>query len=86
MTKHTSSPAPLPNNPDALLTRAQLREHFNISYSHTHLRRMAKDGQFPQPLQLGLRRVAWRVADIQAWINSRKGARAYAATAPAAGG
>jgi prophage regulatory protein len=27
-------------------------------------------GEFPAPVQLGLRRVAWRSADIQGWIDS----------------
>ncbi|CAB3901032.1 helix-turn-helix transcriptional regulator [Achromobacter animicus] len=31
---------------------------------------MSKDG-FPQPYQLGLRRVAWKRAEVLAWLESR---------------
>ncbi|MCD8566655.1 MAG: AlpA family transcriptional regulator [Alphaproteobacteria bacterium] len=29
-------------------------------------------GNFPSPIQLGLRAVGWLDADIEAWIKSRK--------------
>ena len=35
-------------------------------------------GQFPRPVRIGARAVAWRSADIAAWITSRP-------TAPAGG-
>lgn len=28
-------------------------------------------GEFPQPVRLGQRAVAWRLTDIQTWIDSR---------------
>lgn len=31
-----------------------------------------KRGDFPQPVKLGARLVAWREADVNAWLESRK--------------
>jgi prophage regulatory protein len=31
-----------------------------------------KDGRFPLPIKLGARAVAWRQADILAWLESRQ--------------
>lgn len=33
---------------------------------------LIKAGQFPSPVKVGLRRVAWRTSDIAAWIASRE--------------
>ncbi|MEC8081456.1 MAG: AlpA family phage regulatory protein [Pseudomonadota bacterium] len=32
--------------------------------------RLMKEGKFPKPLRLSTMRVAWRLADIEAWVNS----------------
>jgi prophage regulatory protein len=37
--------------------------------SRAHLQRMVKDGTFPKPLQLAIRRSAWKQTDIQEWID-----------------
>ena len=37
----------------------------------TSLRNAVKIGEFPSPVRVGLRRVAWRVEDVQRWIDSR---------------
>ena len=34
--------------------------------------RLIKAGNFPQPVQLGCRSVAWRVEEITAWLNSQQ--------------
>lgn len=31
-----------------------------------------KRGEFPQPVKLGTRLVAWRQSDIDAWLQSRE--------------
>lgn len=36
------------------------------------LHRMARAGAFPSPVKLGVRAVAWREADVDAWIESRE--------------
>jgi prophage regulatory protein len=33
---------------------------------------MVRDGQFPKPVQLGKRRIAWREADVVRWLESRE--------------
>jgi prophage regulatory protein len=32
------------------------------------------EGSFPRPIKLGRRAVAWRAADIEAWLTSREAA------------
>ena len=39
--------------------------------SRSHLYALVKDGKFPKPLKLGSRSVAWRVEDVEAWIEAR---------------
>ena len=39
--------------------------------SRSTLYRKIKLSQFPEPVQLGPRSVAWRVSDILAWIENR---------------
>lgn len=30
-----------------------------------------KRGDFPRPIKIGMRAVAWRISDIEQWVNSR---------------
>jgi prophage regulatory protein len=39
--------------------------------SRTELYRRIRAGQFPKPVAIGLRAVAWRDSDVQAWIAAR---------------
>ncbi len=39
--------------------------------SRTTVYRKIKLSQFPEPIQLGERSVAWRASDILAWIDTR---------------
>ena len=44
--------------------------------AHTHMSRSTlylrmEEGTFPKPIKLGPRINAWRVADIQSWIEAR---------------
>ena len=43
--------------------------------SRSHLYALVKDGKFPKPIKLGARSVAWRVEDVEAWIEARMNAR-----------
>lgn len=45
------------------------------SLSRTLLALMAAEGQFPQPVQLGERRIAYVRAEVDAWIDQRIAAR-----------
>jgi predicted DNA-binding transcriptional regulator AlpA len=46
-----------------------------ISYHPNHLRSMWMTGKFPKPINLSPRRIAWRVEDIQKWIEQKAKAR-----------
>jgi predicted DNA-binding transcriptional regulator AlpA len=42
-----------------------------INYSRDHLRRKAKAGEFPKPVALSDRRIAWREEEVDEWLASR---------------
>ena len=37
--------------------------------SRTTIRRRMEEGKFPRSVNLGGRRIAWRVEDVEAWIT-----------------
>lgn len=53
-----------------LLSFEQLGD-IGIDYSREHLRRMERAEQFPKRVRLSPGRVAWRLSDIESWIESR---------------
>ena len=55
---------------EKLLTMTELQRI--VPYSSSHLYRLIKVGEFPQPIRLGPNRVAWRETDIERWIESRE--------------
>ncbi len=40
--------------------------------SHSTLYYMMNRNEFPKPVKLGARSVAWKRSEIEAWINSRE--------------
>lgn len=46
------------------------------SLSRTYLQMMAEAGDFPKPVRLGERRIAYVRAEVEAWIADRIAARA----------
>jgi prophage regulatory protein len=42
-----------------------------IRYSRDHLRRKCKAGEFPNPVSLSGKRIAWDEAEIDAWIAAK---------------
>ncbi|MDA8153973.1 MAG: AlpA family transcriptional regulator [Acidithiobacillus sp.] len=42
-----------------------------VNASKTSIYGWMKSGDFPQPVKLGPRAVAWRRSDVDAWIGSR---------------
>ena len=42
-----------------------------VGLSQSHIRALARAGKFPKPLKVGRRAVAWRSADLFAWIASQ---------------
>jgi predicted DNA-binding transcriptional regulator AlpA len=49
---------------------------FGIHYHMNHLRRMWKRGDFPAPHHLSARKLAWKSADLIAWVASKTKGRA----------
>lgn len=43
--------------------------------SRSTLYAMIGSGDFPQPIRIGKRAVAWKESEIKAWIDSRANAR-----------
>ena len=41
------------------------------SLSASHLRRLSKEGKFPQPIQISSFRVGWLDADVDEWIKQK---------------
>ena len=52
-----------------------------IRYNSNHLRRMWRHGEFPKPVNLSPRRIAWPEEEIDAWIDERIAAREKGAAA-----
>lgn len=53
-----------------------------IPFSPQHILRLEKQGRFPRRIQIGLRRVGWRLSDIEAWIAYRASGNAANAQQP----
>jgi prophage regulatory protein len=73
--------SPLPLAPEArreLLLLGEVIERTRIS--DRTLSRLEKAGRFPKRVKIGFKRIAWRAADIDAWIAGD----AAGAVAPAA--
>ena len=54
---------------DRLLTWPELAAI--VPYCRVHITRMEREGRFPQRVQLGPNRVAWRSSEVAQWIDSR---------------
>jgi predicted DNA-binding transcriptional regulator AlpA len=54
--------------PNALMRRMEVQRETGLSRSTIYKR--VKDGTFPAPVKLGERSVAWRVAEIEAFLES----------------
>jgi prophage regulatory protein len=46
-----------------------------IEYSRDHLRRKVATGEFPKPISVSSRRIAWIEAEIDEWIERRAAQR-----------
>jgi predicted DNA-binding transcriptional regulator AlpA len=65
------TPAAAPAEPPMLLGRADLREHYGITYSRAHFHRLMREGRFPRQVALGpevYARKAWHRSDIETWL------------------
>ena len=54
-----------------LISFDRLKPEKGIDYCRDHLRRKVKAREFPQPVALSDRRIAWREDEIDAWLASR---------------
>ena len=52
-----------------ILTMKQVSEY--TSYTPAHIYRLIRAGKFPAPIRMGLNRIGFRLADIEAWHAAR---------------
>lgn len=52
-----------------IITKKELR--LIVPYTPQHIYRLERDGKFPKRIRIGARRVGWRLAEIEAWLNER---------------
>lgn len=67
--------------PEVFVPYSEL-SRYGIRYSRIHITAMVKAGAFPAPRQMSPNRVAWRLSDLQQWIDSRPPVRAPASAQP----
>ena len=63
-----------------LVTSNQLRPEKGIVYSRDHLRRKCAAGEFPKPIALSDRRIAWVESEIEEHLKQLASQRDQAAT------
>lgn len=54
----------------ALLRLPEVKRRTGLG--HSYIYEQIQAGQFPAPVKIGIRAVAWRSDDINAWIASRQ--------------
>lgn len=47
----------------------ELKSRYGIDFTFDHICRLSKAGKFPPKLKLSYRSVAWRVADVEDWLD-----------------
>jgi prophage regulatory protein len=55
---------------NTLIRRSEVENMVRLSRSTIYA--MISRGEFPPPLKIGRRAVAWRLADVQEWIDRRQ--------------
>jgi prophage regulatory protein len=60
---------PVPPRPERLLAASAVLAM--VPFCRAHLMRLAKRGEFPRPVKLGERRIAFRESEVRAWIDAR---------------
>ena len=58
---------------EQFLTHREVERLLGVAKST--LRSMVKNGEFPQPIRIGARRIAWASSDYEAWVAERKAER-----------
>ena len=70
MEEQNLSQAVFHHTPDRVLRRREVEARVGVSRSTLY--EWMKQGEFPLPIKLGKRAVAWRESDVTAWLESRK--------------
>lgn len=73
MLEKRGQPAPTPKAPVRLIRRPELEAMTGLPKSTLYDYLAA--GTFPAPVKLSARSVAWRLGEVEAWIESRQSAR-----------
>jgi len=55
-----------------LVRTSELRQY--VPYGRTRIMQLVNAGQFPRPIRLSSRRLAWKLSDLRDWIDSRPAA------------
>ncbi|MEX3316651.1 helix-turn-helix transcriptional regulator [Sulfitobacter sp. PS-8MA] len=63
------TPMNIPAPPSSVLRLPEVRERVGLSKSSIYAFIAAE--QFPKPIRIGARAVAWRLSDIEAWLASK---------------
>jgi prophage regulatory protein len=58
-----------------LITFARLKPEKGIDYSRDHLRRKCAKKEFPKPIEISDKRIAWVEAEVDAWLDAKRQAR-----------
>ena len=58
---------------DRIINKSQLTDL--IAMSASHLYRLEKDGNFPQRIRIGKRRVGWSLNEVMRWMEDQKNSR-----------
>jgi prophage regulatory protein len=56
--------------PEILLRKPEVLKI--VPFKYVTMYAMIKRGEFPAPIKIGQRAVAWKMSEIQAWIESRE--------------
>ena len=73
MLEKRGQPIPTPKAPARLIRRPELEAMTGLPKSTLYDYLQA--GTFPAPVKLSARSVAWRLSEVEAWIESRQSAR-----------
>ncbi len=57
------------NNPPALVRRREVEARTGLSRSAIYY--LIARGEFPKPIKLTARAVAWSLSDVTAWVNKK---------------
>jgi prophage regulatory protein len=60
-----------PDGPNKLLDFKDLKATRGIHFSRTHLARLENEHKFPIRVQLGAKRIAWVLTEVDEWLAAK---------------